>query len=592
MPADDRRLHRPGAVRGRLSRAALPLSWLLLPALLLHTACTAPEPTKYFDLVDHFAIAHVGGSAPAGDGLEALADRSAGNIFLPAGSRVTYAFLTPENGSFAFDKLTVRGAGIEVTIVIETDDSTPRTLQLNPSPSPSSVDLQLARDVPIRLTLQVSGSSDTTPGGGALIAHPAVHGLLHKVAAETLAPPSAVEQPNVVIYVIDTLRRDRLGCYGYDRPTSPGIDAFAAEATRFINSHGQSSWTKPTVASVFTGVWPPSHGAIGWRHHLAQSHETLAERLQAAGYSTAGFVTNLNASRKFSFDQGFDSFWYKRKRPATQVNDAIFDWLDDYDRTSPFFFYIHTMEPHAGYNPKEPFRSQFAPTADEIKPWKPRWQWPIEYAPLFSDLYDGEVAQNDAAFAVLLDRLREIELYDDTLLIFMSDHGEEFREHGGWRHNRVLHAETLDMPLIIKFPGQREGSQSDVPASHIDILPTVLDVAGLPPFIDAQGQSLVSPRPRPVFSHLEVGKFPLQHSVIDGRWKLIRAPDKRVKLLLYDIIDDPGETRNLAEEMPVRVAAMEALIDRHIAATGAMRTEEKALSAETERELRALGYLQ
>ncbi len=580
-------MHQPGTARDRFFRAAFALVWLLSL-----TSCAGPEVEPYFDLVDHFEIALVESPAPTEDGLEAVANRNAGHIFLPAGSRVTYAFLTHENSALAFEKLTVRGHGVDVAIVIAADDSASRTLPLEPSPSPSSVDLQLRRAVPIRLTLQVSGNSDTTPGSGALIARPAVHGLVREEAAETLAPPSPVERPNVVIYVVDTLRRDRLGCYGYDRPVSPHIDAFAAEATRYTNSHGQSSWTKPSVASVFTGVWPPSHGAFDWSHHLAEDFETLAERLRAAGYSTAGFVTNVNASKKFGFDQGFDSFWYERRRPATHVNDAIFEWLDDFDGSRPFFFYVHTMEPHAGYHPTEPFRSQFAPTADEMQPWRPRWQWPIEYAPIFSDLYDGEIAQNDVAFGLLLDRLAELDLYDETLIIFLSDHGEEFREHGGWRHNRVLHAETLDMPLIIKFPGQRKGSKSDVPASHVDILPTILDVAELPPFPGAEGQSLVRPRQRPIFSHLDVRKFPTQYSVIDGGWKLIRAPEKRVKLLLFDIASDPGETRNLASDLPVRVAAMEALIDRHIERTGKVEAEDRELSAETERELRALGYLQ
>jgi len=586
MSRDDRRPQPPEPRKRRLFRAAFAVVLLLSLA-----ACTEPELQPYFDLVDHFAAAVVERPASTGDRLEAVADRNAGHLFLPTGSRVTYAFLAQQESSLTVEKLTVRGNGVEAAVVIETDDSESRTLPLKSSPSAWSLNLRLPQAVPVKLTMQVTGT-DMMSGEGVLLTRPVIHGLVREVLAETLAPPSRVDHPNVIIYLIDTLRRDRLGCYGYDRPVSPQIDAFAAEATLYTNSHGQSSWTKPSVASVFTGVWPPRHGAIGWSHHLGQGFETLAERLQAVGYSTAGFVTNLNASKKFGLDQGFETSWYKRKVVATRVNSAVFSWLDDFDHSSPFFLYVHTMEPHAGYNPQQPFRDQFAPAADQMKPWKPRWKWPIENAPIFSDLYDGEVAQNDAAFGVLMDRLRELDLYDDTLMIFLSDHGEEFREHGGWRHNRVLHAETLDTPLIIKFPGQSEGKRSDAPATHVDILPTVLDVTGLPPFAEAEGQSLVRPGPRPIFSHLELGKFPIQHSVIDGDWKLIRAPEKRVKLLLFDIASDPGETRNLVSDLPVRTAAMEALIDGHIAETGRVEAEEEELSEETERELRALGYLQ
>jgi arylsulfatase A-like enzyme len=542
-------------------------------------------------------------------------DSESRRLFLPVGSTVSYAFFAEANSSLDVGRLAIRGYDTEFLVVIESDDMEPRRITQSRSLRLWSEDLGLTGGSATRLTLQVVASK-SAPGDGALLTEPVISGTIGEAAAERLAPERrrseigsvetggaetgesesgksglGTERPNVIVYLIDTLRRDRLGSYGYDRPTSPEIDEFAAEATFFANSHGQSSWTKPTVASLFTGVWPPKHGATGWKHRLPASFETLAERLQQAGWSTAGFVTNVNAGRAFGIAQGFDTLWYQRKVDAAAVNGEVFTWLDNVDRSRPFFLYVHTMDPHAGYKPREPYRSAFAPNADQMPSWKPRWKWPIENAPIFSDLYDAEVAQNDAAFGELLDRLRQFDLYEDSLVIFLSDHGEEFREHGGWRHNRRLFSETLDVPLVIKFPGQKEAKRSDLPVSHVDVLPTVLDVVGLPAFEAADGQSLTSPVSRPIFSHLRVGRYPLQYSVIRGQWKLIRTHKNGPKIQLFNLEADPGEARNLASELPVRAAAMEALLEQQLADSGTTASEETEISDETERELRALGYL-
>jgi arylsulfatase A-like enzyme len=561
-------------------------------SVLFSSACIAPEPQPYIDLVDLLSTAEVEGPKTAEDErVDPASDSTADHLFLPVGSRVTYAFFAEPESSLEVERLAIRGDDTEVSLVVETDHAEPRAISQRRSRRDWSQSLYVPGAAPVRLSLQVTAAT-ASPGDGALLTRPEIHGLVEDRVAETLAPKLLAGRPNIIIYLIDTLRRDRLGSYGYDRPVSPRIDAFAAEATLFSSGHGQSSWTKPTVASVFTGFWPPRHGATGWKHRLAEDFVTLPELLRDAGWVTAAFVTNINASDTFGVAQGFDTLWYKRKVDANRVNTEVFNWLDSLDRSHPFLLYVHTMDPHAGYKPREPYRTQFAPTADQMPSWKPRWRWPKENAPFFSDLYDGEVAQNDAAFGALVDRLIELDLYDDSLVIFLSDHGEEFREHGGWRHNRRLYAETLDVPIIVKFPGQHEGRVSDVPVSHVDILPTVLHVTDLPPFDEVEGQSLVRPESRPVFSHLRVGRYPLQYSVIDHKWKLIRTHKQGLKVELFDIATDPGETRNLAPELPVRTAAMAALLDRHLATTGETRLEAPELSEETERELRALGYLQ
>ncbi len=284
---------------------------------------------------------------------------------------------------------------------------------------------------------------------------------------------------NVLIYLVDTLRSDRLGILGYPRPITPNIDRFAESSSLFLNAIGQSSWTKASVGSIFTGLWPPAHGAIGWKHKLSSEIETLAERLQADGYRTAAFVTNPNVVRTFGFTQGFDEYTRKLKRPSDEVNQMVFDWFEGRKDDDPFLLYVHTMDPHAPYAPREPFKSKFAPTADEIPQWQPRWRWPMEALPYLSDLYDAEIAFNDASFGQLLGFLEERGLYDDTLIVFVSDHGEEFKEHGRWRHGANLHAETLNFPLIVKFPDQQVGTRVETAVQHIDLLPTILASVGL-----------------------------------------------------------------------------------------------------------------
>ncbi len=564
-----------------------PLSALLL--LLGATfGCAGGEPAQYFDLAGAFARAAIHDTTaepPQADGATDL-------LFLPAGSAVSFSFEGHPSSSLRTARVALRGAATRLEIHIATDES-PELFETRVDRTERElvIDLPTASAGAMTLTLRVD-SERREPGDGVLLTGATVWGVAPEPSLDSPVAFDRVERPNVVIYLIDTLRRDRLGSYGYDRPLSPRIDEFARGATLFENSVGQSSWTKASVASMWSGVWPPSHGATGWAHRLPERYETVAERLRDAGYQTAAFVTNLNASPAFGLDQGFDHMWFEMKRRSDLVNEQVIAWLEaERDATQPLFLYVHTMDPHAGYNPTEPFRTNFAPSADEMKPWKPRWRWPIENLPFFNDLYDGEIAQNDDAFGNLIRALKERGLFDSSLIIALSDHGEEFREHGGWRHGRVLHYGSLDVPLIVKLPHQEQGSRSSIPASHVDILPTVLDVAGLPPS-DGEGQSLVAPRSRPVFSHLRLGRAPLQYSVFDGRWKLIQVHREPLRTLLYDLREDPGETNDLAAALPVRTALLEGLLRERLAQGPGDAADEIELTEDLQRSLRALGYLQ
>ena len=407
---------------------------------------------------------------------------------------------------------------------------------------------------------------------------------------------SPVRRPNVLIYLVDTLRADRLGCYGYDRPTSPSLDSFAAEATLFETAIGQSSWTRASMASIFTGVWPPTHGTTGWKHQLPDDFETLVEVLDEAGYQTAAFVGNPQITIRYGFGQGFDRFAREIKRPSSDYTQMATKWLDALTSREPWFIYVHTMDPHAPYRPPEPFMSEFAPNDDQIPTWKPRWKWPEEVLPFFSDRYDGEVAFNDSSFGDLLLGLGERGLYEDTLIVFTSDHGEEFREHGRWRHGENLHAETLNVPLIIRFPGQSTAKRVTMPAQHIDLMPTILEYVGLEIPSVVQGRSLLGAHKLEgeIYSHLFLSGFPLFHSVVDGEWKLIRRLDEdgTETCQLFNWRVDPGETHDLAAEEPERTASLIERLAEKMVEDIETEVEEIPLTEELQEELEALGYLQ
>jgi len=578
----------------------------LLGLVLLATACgsgdSPVEGVAYYDLVRNLDSMVVEGADPS---LEPAAEPEEDLLFLPAGARVEYLLFAEPESALRVEAVILRGRGARLEVFLETDSEGEEKLTtLWRSKDDLAVSLRLDSRTPVRLSLH-SLVDDAEPGSGVVLVKPtlsapeAVRDLPRTSVVET--PPS---RPNVLIYLVDTLRADRLGCFGYPKPTTPNIDRFANGASLYLNAIGQSSWTKASVASIFTGLWPPAHGAIGWKHKLSDEIVTLAEMLQAEGYRTAAFVTNPHVVKTFGFTQGFDEFTRKLKRPSSEVNEMVFDWFDGKEDDDPFLLYVHTMDPHAPYAPPEPFRAEFAPNADQMPSWQPRWRWPMEALPFLSDLYDAEIAFNDDSFGKLLGFLEERGLYDDTLILFVSDHGEEFKEHGRWRHGANLHAGTLNFPLIVKFPGQQHGNRLEEAVQHIDLLPTILESVGLDIPIGLEGRDLgaiaradtVTPMsvPSEIYSHLRLGRGPLNHSLVTGQWKLIRRQgEEGWELSLFDRQQDPTESRDVAIERPVLTAVLSTLIDEKLVSLQESdAAEEVILSEELEEDLRALGYLE
>ena len=441
----------------------------------------------------------------------------------------------------------------------------------------------------------------------------ALSALLLSTGAGVASEPPA---PNVVLYVIDTLRADHLGCYGYARPTSPRMDAFARGAVLFTRATAQSSWTLPAIASILTGRLPGSHGAVGPSRAVRPEVPTLAELLRARGYDTAAFVTNYLGSAVFGLGRGFDVFRFYAergdRRPGVYLDSEtlIRRVVRRLPRSSerPFFLYVHATDPHFPYLPPRRYaraferrdvpRPAYLALVEAMRPFhngQERWGTrpaPIEErdVTLLHDLYDGEIRRADAGFGVLLDTLAARGLLEHTLVVLTADHGEEFLEHGGIAHGQTLYGEALHVPLVIRPPGEAPAAtRLDVLAQHVDILPTILAAVGIPVPPEIDGTSLLEGHHAPeAHTSLRLAGRVLD-AVATPEWKVIRdlgRPRAR-RFEAYRLGDDPGERRDVAGMVPDLVSSgRERIRLRDGSFTRGPRIPEERVGR-----LRALGYV-
>jgi len=308
------------------------------------------------------------------------------------------------------------------------------------------------------------------------------------------APPR-FPRANVVLVGIDTLRADHLGCYGYTRPTSPRIDALASESVVFTTAVASAPWTLPSFASILTGLLPSHHrageGTLPYVSALDASHDTLGVVLQRAGYQTASFVSNVWVGKDVGLDRGFDVHAFD-PAPSATVERAI-TWLSA--RTAdPFFLFVHVFDPYAPYTPPPqharlftapeydgPFRTAF-PTVWEngVPVMTVDRKWSAADRAQIVSLYDGEIHYADSLVGRLLDKLRALGMIERTIVIIVSDHGEEFFDHGRLGHSHTLYDELLLVPLVIRFPSASHHGRITRQVRSMDIFPTVLDAVGLP----------------------------------------------------------------------------------------------------------------
>jgi choline-sulfatase len=446
--------------------------------------------------------------------------------------------------------------------------------------------------------------------GGVALTTPAACGAPPRPAGPVAPPPA--RRPHVFIYLVDALRADHLGCYGYRRPTSPRVDAFAREATAF-RAIAPSSWTKASVASLFTGRSPLVHRAQDRGDTLVPEAVTLSERLGAAGYRTYALYGNTWVGETFGLDQGFEE---RRLLPARsdRLTRPLLARLQRLAPAERLFAYVHTIDPHAPYEPTPEYRRLFAPRGSTLTRVSALW---LEDAatrgrrgePLsprrveeITALYDAEIAFNDRQFGLFLEELKRRGLYDDSLIVFTSDHGEELFDHGGVTHGHTLFREVLEVPLIVKWPRgvSAPAGASGTPAQLLDVLPTVLDCAGLPRPPGLEGRSLLRPPPadvppegRGILSYLDLDGLKMQ-SATEGRWKLVRhgaVEALRPRLELYDL-EAGRETKDVAGAHPALAGHLAAQLAAEAARRPRTPPPPQAVTPpDTVERLRALGYV-
>lgn len=362
---------------------------------------------------------------------------------------------------------------------------------------------------------------------------------------EVIRPSVAPPPPNVLVLLIDTLRQDHMSVYGYERDTTPVLRAFAEDATLLTQLVPSSSWTRPSVGSLFTSMHPNYHGAQTNRDKLREGLPSLAASLGAAGYDTQGLMSNANCVPTWGFGGDFaryvyvDSYMERQWDDDTVAADLAIASIDRL-RGRPWFLYVHFMSPHTIYNPPEPFRSKFAEDLGHLGLAERRRRSMI-------NLYDAEIARSDFEFGRILDALHATGQYDNTLIVVLSDHGEEFQEHGGWEHGRTLYEEVLRVPLIIKPPNEAWTVPNRVESivEMVDIAPTILDIAGVPAPERFQGRSILPQlrgepgEPRTGFAALNLGWFSLRAAKTPEH-KYIRDAANDTQSW-FDLAEDPRE---------------------------------------------------
>jgi arylsulfatase A-like enzyme len=447
------------------------------------------------------------------------------------------------------------------------------------------------------------------------------------------------DRPNIVLITLDTLRADHLSCYGYQKSTTPHLDQFAQESVIFKNAYATSPWTSPSHASLFTGMYPSKHGL----HHnwevmqsnqivpLSEDHQTLAEVLADHGYNTAGIIGGFWCKSTVGLAQGFDHYddalinvipdlqhftlfkiinkffpihdsavrrGLNFSRVASQINKRVFSWLEGHYQT-PFFLFINYFDPHHPYLPPNEYSVLFkedgtsAAKGSENKGTDPLAQ------------YDGEIAYVDNQVGILLDKLKELNLYENTLIIITSDHGEFFGEHGFWFHAHELYQEVIKIPLIIKYPLSSKRGADSGRVSLVDIMPTILDVLNLPIPQEVQGVILLEAEGT-VLSEVYKHKYKQPNkgknfarelkALFSDNYKYIKEyrNDSDEYYELYDIENDPEELQNLASSMPDKAEEMNKKLQEWLQHSQYQTVKDKPVKIDdaTKEALKALGYIQ
>ncbi|MCH2172658.1 sulfatase-like hydrolase/transferase [Myxococcota bacterium] len=449
-------------------------------------------------------------------------------------------------------------------------------------------------------------------------------------------PSSLAKRPNLILVMVDTLRADHLSCYGASDVRTPEICSLVEAGGTLFDGYSHASWTKPATASILTSLVPSTHGAMSKPSALPDAVTFVSEVLSDAGYRTGGIVSNINLAPSFGFDQGYDEYsylapdyllgaeetssklilyniwravWFKVKsgysvgdfyQNAEVINELGFDFLARH-RDSRFFLFLHYMDPHDPYF-EHPYDGDAVARVSNQHP-------DPELAERMRRLYVEEIEYLDAQFGVLLDELRRLGLYDDTVIVLTADHGEEFFEHGGWWHGTTLYEEQIRVPLLVKWSkggdslavGRDERGQV---ARLIDIAPTLIARAGVSKPAAMQGLDLgLGLDGRAETDALAFAEEDHEGNVLrairSSEWKYIEANEDNPRGVpsreLFHVARDPGESANQFEARPDIASGLRGHVEAQEQLAKSQSIDgggEAQLSAADEDALRQLGYIE
>ncbi len=449
---------------------------------------------------------------------------------------------------------------------------------------------------------------------------------LYEPKIERQAKPQGKPAKNVLVYLIDTLRYDKIGVYN-DKSSvpTPNFDDFALDATIFDYAYDTENWTKPSTASILTGLLPETHRAKDGSAKVPQSAVFVSEHLQSQGFRTGSFIANGYVSDAFGFKQGWHSYTnYIREEKVTDAGRLVDDALKFIDKNNDerWFAYVHTIDPHVPYSAPKKWKFKRWNDAGEGKyrgPIKPQATGnqlaDIKTGKLkltdrdkryLEHLYDSEVEYNDTEFGRLIKGLKERGVYDDTVILIMVDHGEEFFDHGSVGHGHSLYEELVHTPFIVRYPGvMPSGARVQDVVSMTDVVPGMLDVLGVPPMKDVEGTSFVDrvrtgDTPRP---HVAVTEFLYRHkSLHSGRYHWL-TPGYGGEL--FDVWSDRLEKKSLMKSHPIALAYIRGHFGLYEGAPDKskwwagdpgeerrlLESDKAAVDPELQKQLEAMGYI-
>ncbi len=564
-------------------------------------------------------------------------------IVARVGDTIAYDLTLPKDAwlDLALSQLGAASARFAVTIESdgknegEAEEVLTQTPEVGDTWEPTSVDLSQWSGRDVRLSLSLEAAGEGSPVG--LWGAPVVRSRTPEIAGPR----------GVIVVVTDTLRRDHLGIYGYERDPAPGLTALAEQGAVAMDPISQSSWTKLAVTSLFTSMYPSSHTVTNFHDRLPAAAQTMAEIYRDAGYATLALSSIPFTGRFTNLHQGYETMYESSSLQNTKAKTAriqverLLSWLEPRHK-SPFFAFLHVADPHSPYEPYEPYDDLYGADGDveeylrqqnAVRPF-------IEHSPLMRvfgmprrdeiqaagldpdayvgyelDAYDGSIRGMDDELQKLIANLEEWGLRDEVIVAFVSDHGTEFLDHDAHFHGHTVYGELNQVPLIMWGPGFiPEGVRLEGPTQTIDMMPTMLELSGLPLPQQTQGRSLVPEirgertlRTQPAFTEVFAEDVRSEEedqynwsALSTTEWKLIvkQRPDGEVvSTELYDRTADPLDQNNVAGENEDVVASLTADLDAWRAETERRRLPSDAefgqsLSDAEAESLRSLGYLQ